>query len=459
MNILEWLSANWTIIAIPVAVFLAFLIIALWIRKSVFNLLEKWLFKISREGGELISHTLRSPFFHWFLIMGAYAAIQISVLPTAAKAITAKILLSLFIISLFWVIANIVEKLLQRYLAKAKLNRISFRVIFNTVRTVLIVTGVLILLDVWGAPTTPLLLIIAILIMVAILAARELLLNVFSGFELERGDIVKKGDYVKLSSGEQGYISDITWRNTIIKALDDSIIVVPNSKLVQSTITNYGRPLKQATDPFQFYTRLHLKELTGKKARNLPELLETLKEMPDSVIYYHTHHFLEEFQFLTPEPANDFALWVNDAIDDPILSEKLANIDTFEFNNIRDLKARIASVIDEHIKKSPGSRNAPDGREFHFIKSISVILPTQYIAHDLREFIEILRNITIDSLYFHTFESRLRLEKGVNDFSIWLQDSLGENDLAAQIAYLDPYNLTLENLRTSIIQLIEKRIK
>src|SRR4030042_1689355 len=314
MNIIEWLSANWTIIAIPVAVFLAFLIIALWIRKSVFNLLEKWLFKISRENGELISQTLRSPFFHWFLIIGAYAAIQISVLPTVAKAITAKILLSLFVISLFWVIANIVEKLLQRYLTRAKLNRISFGVIFNTVRTILIVTGVLILLDVWGAPTTPLLLIIAILILVAILAAREFLLNVFSGFELERGEIVKKGDYVKLSGGEQGYISDITWRNTIIKALDDSIIVIPNSRLVQSTITNYGRPLKQAVNPFKFYTRLHLKELTGKKARNLPELLETLKEMPDSVVYYHTHHFLEEYQFLTPEPANDFALWVNDAM-------------------------------------------------------------------------------------------------------------------------------------------------
>ncbi|HJX03173.1 MAG TPA: DUF5752 family protein, partial [Dehalococcoidia bacterium] len=166
-----------------------------------------------------------------------------------------------------------------------------------------------------------------------------------------------------------------------------------------------------------------------------------------------------EYQFLTPEPANDFALWVNDAIDDPILSEKLANIDTFEFNNIQDLKARLVSVIDEHMKKKPDSRNVPDGQEFHFIKSISVILPTQYIAHDLREFIEILRKISIDSLYFHNFESRLRLEKGTNDFSIWLRDCLGENDLATQIADLDPYNLTLENLRTSIIQLIEKRIK
>ena len=81
------------------------------------------------------------------------------------------------------------------------------------------------------------------------------------------------------------------------------------------------------------------------------------------------------------------------------------------------------------------------------------------MAHDLREFVESLRKISLGALYFHMFESRLRLGRGLNDFTIWLKDSLGETELGDQIARLDPYTYTLEGLRTSLIQLIEKRIK
>ncbi|HLA49719.1 MAG TPA: DUF5752 family protein, partial [Thermodesulfovibrionia bacterium] len=144
---------------------------------------------------------------------------------------------------------------------------------------------------------------------------------------------------------------------------------------------------------------------------------------------------------------------------DEILAEKLSNIDTFEFSSIGELRERIIAVINEELSKRGDGRTAFEGREFHFIKSVSVILPTPYIAHDLREFVDVLRKVSIDSLYFHIFESRLRLHRGVNDLSIWLQDCLDERELADKIAVLDPYNYTLEGLRSVIIQLIEERIK
>jgi hypothetical protein len=224
-------------------------------------------------------------------------------------------------------------------------------------------------------------------------------------------------------------------------------------------VINYGHPLKKATQPFKFYTRLHLKELTGQKARTLVELQDLLEKAPDAAIYYHTHHFLEKYKYLEPEPANDFALWADDALGDAMLSEKLASIDIFQFSTIHSLKQRIIDVIREHTSTKPDEHIAPEGNEFHLIKSISVILPTPYLAHDLREFVEVLRKVTIYSIYFHMFEARLRLPRGNNDFSVWFRDNLGENDLADKISELDPYTRSLESLRTMIIQLIEKRIK
>jgi hypothetical protein len=102
---------------------------------------------------------------------------------------------------------------------------------------------------------------------------------------------------------------------------------------------------------------------------------------------------------------------------------------------------------------------AGEGEEFHFIKSISFVLPTNYIAYDLKEFVDIVKNITIDSIYFHIFESRLRLEKKTNDFSNWIETSIGDKNLSNKISKLDPYTHTLEDLRKTIIKIVEQKLR
>ncbi len=455
----DWLSENWVSIAVPVLVFLACYVVGLWARRIAYRAFSRWAAAGKWEGSPLIVQATRTPFLVWFLILGAYVAIHISVLDPSTKALVDKVLVALFVISVTWMTISLAEKLLRLYIGKVERLRPSEALIVNIARITIAVVGALILLDAWGAPTTPIILLLAAAILIAIFVFRDLLVNLFSGFQLAQGEQIKVGDFIRLESGESGTVVDVTWRNTRIRSLDGNVILVPNSRLLQSTVINYGHPLKKATQPFRFYARLHLKELTGLKASNLAELLDTLKKVPGSVIYYHTHNFLEEHQYLTPEPANDFALWVSDELGDEVLGEKLASIDTFGFPSIAALRARIVGVIDDHLSKNPDGRTVPKGREFHFVRSISVILRTPYVAHDLREFIEVLRKVSIDSLSFHIFEARLRLQKGVNDFSIWMEDCLGDKDLADKLAYLDPYNYTLEGLRSTIIQLVEKRIK
>jgi len=218
--------------------------------------------------------------------------------------------------------------------------------------------------------------------------------------------------------------------------------------------------LKRAEKPFRFCTRLHLTELTGLKARNLREMLDTLRDVPGSCIYHHTHRYLQQHQFLSPEPPNDFAYWVTEILGESGLGEKLASIDTVRYPTIRSLREKIIGTIEDHLAVEPSAKRrfARTGEEFHFIKSVSFVLPTPYAAYDLSELREILGKITIDSIYFHMFEARLRLERGANDFSFWIETSLGDGKLAADISRLDPYTRTLDNLRRTIMQLIDKRI-
>jgi hypothetical protein len=218
--------------------------------------------------------------------------------------------------------------------------------------------------------------------------------------------------------------------------------------------------LFESKEPFRFCTRLHLSELTGLRATTLGQLLVLIKEVPGSSIYHHTHRFLQQHQYLSPEPPNDFAHWVTDILGEDDLGEQLASIDTMQYSTIRGLRNQIALTIEEYLKNSIFAKIkfAGAGEEFHFIKSVSFILPTNYVAYDLEEFIRILKKITIDSIYFHVFEARLRLEKPNNDFSIWIENSLGDKELADNISGFDPYTRTLEDLRNNIIRIIEKRI-
>jgi len=219
-------------------------------------------------------------------------------------------------------------------------------------------------------------------------------------------------------------------------------------------------PVKKAKKPFKFSTRLHLSELTGRRARNLKGLLEGIKKVSGSCIYHHTHRFLQIHQYLSPEPPNDFAYWVGNTLREYVLAERLASIDIIQFVTIRKLREEIIKIIEDCLRENPasGKKFANPVDEFHFVKSVSFVLPTPRIAYTLEEFADILKKISIGSIYFHIFESRLRLRKKTNDFSYWIEDSLKDKELAQRIAHIDPYTHTMVDLRKEILRLVKERI-
>jgi hypothetical protein len=214
-----------------------------------------------------------------------------------------------------------------------------------------------------------------------------------------------------------------------------------------------------AQEPFHFYTRQNLTYLTGRKAKNLQELLDGIKEAPSATIYHHTHHYLQQHEFLSPEPPNDFAYWITNVLQDDVLGEKVASIDLRQYFRLHDIKARIIEIIEKSLQgNSDPNRNVPPGEEFHFMSAQTFVFPTKYIAHNLMEFKECLQRISIFSIYYHMFESRLRLQQDSCDFSVWLSNALGEEKLAKEFMKLDPYTQTLENLRQTLIRLVAKRL-
>jgi len=205
--------------------------------------------------------------------------------------------------------------------------------------------------------------------------------------------------------------------------------------------------------PFAFFTETRLVVLTGRKASNLEQLLQHLTQVSGSCIFYHTHYLYLTHHFEKPRFYNEFANWVSQALQEERLAERLGAIDLLEMTSIRDLREAIARVIEKHLESDKGTvRTSPPGEEFHFCEAKSFIMPTGKVAAGVSEFLDLLENVTNDCLHFHFFEARLRLERPTNDFSQWLGD-LGQTKLAARIDALNPYAVTLDELKREIVKL------
>ncbi len=261
----QWLIVNWLKLVIPVLAFVACYVVGLWLRRIVDKAFEHWTARTKWEGSQLVVRAARRPFLFWFLLLGVFIAIQASILPAEVKSITGKVVGSLFILSLGWVVIALGEQSLRLYLPKIRAPRPTADLATNVVRITIVVVAVLVVLDTWGVPTTPLLLLIAVIVLAAMLALRNVAPDLFAWFQLEANKQIRVGNYVKLEMGEEGFVVEINWNNTRIKALDGSTIIVPNSWLLQHTVINYGDPLKKARETFPFNSRVRSTESVGHK--------------------------------------------------------------------------------------------------------------------------------------------------------------------------------------------------
>ncbi len=205
---------------------------------------------------------------------------------------------------------------------------------------------------------------------------------------------------------------------------------------------------------FRFFTERRLVEATGLRALTIRELVTHLKKVGGASIFYHTHASYLEHHFVRQRFYNDFATWISGSIQEHKLAEQVAGIDMMDYTTIRDLRNAIVRTIQNHLDERKGerARKAPAGEEFHFCKAKSFVFPTGLEARSVPEFFECLRQISPLSLYYHVFESRLRLQRTTSDFAVWLTD-MGAKDIADKINRLDPYALNLEELRERIISL------
>lgn len=131
---------------------------------------------------------------------------------------------------------------LDWYLRRARVRQSLIRLIRRITVLLIYVVGVLVLLDYFNISITPMVAGLGIGGLAVALALQPTLSNFFAGTQIVIDHVVRVGDYIELDNGVRGYVSDIGWRSTRIRTAYNNMVIVPNSRLADSVITNYYGP-------------------------------------------------------------------------------------------------------------------------------------------------------------------------------------------------------------------------
>lgn len=215
----------------------------LWaLKRLLFGRLGAWAEKTKTEWDDLFIKAASSPLNVFIGASGFWLLERIMTLPPNVDRMALTALRVSFIFALALFFDELIRGVLKKYSAKPVFAQIPSKTVQGISRGLVIGIGVLILLDQLGISITPLLASLGIGSLAVALALQDTLSNLFAGIYIAVDRPASVGDFIKLETGEEGFVAEVGWRSTRLRTLPNNVVVIPNSKLIGSIATNYYLP-------------------------------------------------------------------------------------------------------------------------------------------------------------------------------------------------------------------------
>ena len=207
--------------------------------------------------------------------------------------------------------------------------------------------------------------------------------------------------------------------------------------------------------PFKFHYESGITINTGIKVDNLGSFYKGIQKVTEASIFYHLHHSYFRRHFTPMDNMNDFARWLWITVGEQSISEKIAMINPFLFDSIKACRNKLLDSLKDYIGNLEMFPRVQNGQEFYFLELRSFIHPTGFEAKNLKEFKSGIEQLSISSLFYHLIDSRIRIGRHSNDFSIWLANELELQTKAEAIERINMFSLSLWEIRDEIIDILE----
>ncbi len=229
-------------LVVSAAIILGALLVGIFLRSIVFVYLQKFAKRTKWRFDDIVIGALKSSVILWALALGLYIIIESQGLPKNIEEISSKSLGVLVIFSVTVVVSNICTEIIEYYKSVITGLASATSLLKNIVRIIAYSVGGLIILDDLHISIAPLLTALGVGGLAIGLGLQETLTNFFSGLQILAAHQMHVGNYIKLSSGDEGFIEDLNWRATVIRTLSGNHVIIPNKNLANLIVTNFERP-------------------------------------------------------------------------------------------------------------------------------------------------------------------------------------------------------------------------
>ena len=233
-----WLNRLfWTLGTIGISYGLGFVINAV-----VFRRLTALARRTDRGWDDAVIGELRQRIPLWSLLIGLWLSLGYWPIPQRWLSLASNLIKVLGIASVTLAVSAIATRLITIFGPRAVPGAPVSALVRNIVRMLILAVGLLIILNGVGVNITPALAALGVGGLAVALALQEPLANFFAGVFITLAGQIRVGDYLKLDSGQEGYVADFSWRSTRLRMLANNLVIVPNAKLAQAIVVNYHLP-------------------------------------------------------------------------------------------------------------------------------------------------------------------------------------------------------------------------
>jgi len=151
------------------------------------------------------------------------------------------------------VIRRIISFFIPRFIHLAhKKSESSLFIITRVLDVILYMAAALIGMAYFNIEITPIITAFGIGSLAVGLALQDSLANFFAGIYIASASPIRIGNFIEIpGEGISGYVEDIGWRDTRVRTLANTLMIVPNSTLSKSIVSNTSLPNKEISVPVE----------------------------------------------------------------------------------------------------------------------------------------------------------------------------------------------------------------
>jgi small-conductance mechanosensitive channel len=237
-----WLAHWQEWIALPALLFVAIVIAGFTIRFLITKFLAKWAQKTDSPYDDVLIDAVRLITLKLTGIAALYCTIEYAPWGEKLLRFAYPVLsgLAIFVVAqaIAFILVTIIKIRSERAESPIATTSLIRRIVVGTVY----VMGGITILRGFGVEIGPVLTALGVGGLAVALALQDTLANMFAGIYITLAKQVRVGDFIKLDTGFEGYVTDIGWRNTTMKTPEENMIIIPNNKLSQAIVTNFFLP-------------------------------------------------------------------------------------------------------------------------------------------------------------------------------------------------------------------------